>query len=164
MSQADSFQQSFPDDSFSDLNERSALRLLRLGLSQPNRPVDALIERLLAPGGHEWFRKVIQTPTFKTCVGDPVASLVNGRVMLVQLTALKEAAKSLGADRDRENRLIARVAYDLSIAAALAHHGRIITGQKRSELLPVLTDLAEALPEPWADMVIRATEALDRAE
>ena len=164
MSQADSFQQSFPDESFADLNERSALRLLRLGLSQPNRPIDALIERLLAPSGHDWFKKVLQTPTFKTCVGDPTAALVTGRVMLVQLTALKEAAKSLGADRDRENWLIARVAYDLSIAAALAHHRRIITGQKRSELLPVLTDLAEALPEPWAGMVIRATEALVRAE
>lgn len=164
MSQADSFQQSFPDDSFSDLNERSALRLLRLGLSQPNRPVDALIERLLAPGGHDWFRKAVQGPTFKTCIGDPEAALVRGRVMLVQLTALKEAGKSLGADRDRENRLLARTAYDLAIAAALAHHGRIITGQKRSELLPVLTDLSEALPEPWAGMVVRATEALDRAE
>ncbi|MCC6229562.1 MAG: hypothetical protein IT432_10080 [Phycisphaerales bacterium] len=164
MSQADGFQQSFPDDSFADLNERSALRLLRLGLSRPSRPVDALIDRLLSPGGHEWFRKVIQGPTFKTCVGDAFTGLISGRVMLVQLTSLKEAAKSLGADRDRENRLVARVAYDLAIAAALAHHGRIITGQKRSELLPVLTDLADALPEPWADMVVRATDALDRAE
>lgn len=164
MSQGDSFQQSFPDEAFADLNERSALRLLRLGLSQPNRPVDALIDRLLAPGGHDWFRKTLQGPTFRTCVGEPESALVRGRVLLVQLTALKEAAKSLGADRDRENRLIARAAYDLSIAAALAHFGRIITGQRRSELLPVLTDLSEALPEPWSEMVLRATEALDRAE
>lgn len=164
MSQSDSFQQSFPDESFGDLTERSALRLLRLGLSQPHRPVDALIERLMAPGGHDWFRHIIQRAPFKTCVGDAASALVSGRVMLVQLTALKEASKSLGADRDRENRLIARAGYDLAIAAALAHHARIITGQRRSELLPVLTDLAEALPEPWADMVVRATEALDRAE
>jgi hypothetical protein len=80
--------------------------------------------------------------------------------MLNQLIGLKEAAKSQAKDSDRNLRLSARAGYDLAIAAALAHHGRIITGQKRSDLILALTDLSDALPEPWAGLVHKACDTL----
>lgn len=158
---------SFPERDFDDLGEDQARRLLQMGMVRPFRPVDTLIERLGAPGGAEWFRKALDGAPFTTPFAgnaDLALSggypLLSGRVMLNQLIGLKEAAKSQARDNDRDLRLTARAGYDLAIAAALAHHGRIITGQKRSDLMLTLTDLADALPEPWAGLVHKACEAL----
>jgi hypothetical protein len=158
---------SFPERDFGDLGEEQARRLLQMGMVRPFRPVDTLIERLGAPGGHEWFRKSLSAAPFSTPFpGNTDLSLsgghvlLSGRVMLNQLVGLKEAAKSQARAPDRDERLTARAAYDLAIAAALAHHGRVITGQKRSELMLALTDLADALPEPWAGLAHKACEAL----
>lgn len=158
---------SFPERDFGDLGEEQARRLLQMGMVQPFRPVDTLIERLTCSGGHEWFRKVLSDPPFSTpfpgnadlaLVGGH--ALLTGRVMLNQLIGLKEAAKSQARDTDRNVRVAARAGYDLAIAAALAHHGIVITGQKRGELMLALTDLADALPEQWAELIHRACERL----
>jgi len=155
------FTTSFPGRDFTELGDTEARRLLQMGLVQPFRPVDALIDRVLAPGGPEWFRRILAGPPF-TC--DPGLaggqSLLSGRVMLTQLVNLKEASKSQARDSDQNSRLAARAGYDLALAAALVHYGRMITTQRRSELALSLTDLAEALPEPWAGFVRTAVERL----
>lgn len=150
---------SFPGRDFSDIGDEQARKLLRLGMLKTFRPVDALIERLKATDGQEWFRKVTLAAPFTTILGRG-DGLITGRVMLAQLTALKEAGKRQARELDRNMRLIARAAYDLSIAAAIVHYGQVITTQSRTELLDVLSDLAEALPEPWAKLVVDATEKL----
>ncbi len=155
------FTTSFPGRDFTELGDAEARRLLQMGLVQPFRPVDALIDRVLAPGGPEWFRKALLGPPF-TC--DPALAggqaLLTGRVMLTQLVNLKEAGKAQARDVDQNARLAARAGYDLALAAALVHYGRMITTQRRSELALALGDLAEALPEPWAGFVNRAVERL----
>lgn len=157
------FTTSFPaaPRDFADLGDDQARRLLRMGLAQPFRPVDALIDKLLTPGGHEWFRGALAGPPF-TC--DPALAggqaLLSGRVMLTQLVNLKEASKAQARDGDPGSRLAARAGYDLALVAALVHYGRLITSQRKSELAMALGDLAEALPEQWADLVNRAIERL----
>ncbi len=156
---------SFPGRDFADLGEDQAKRLLRMGLAQPFRPVDALIDKLLTPGGPDWFRRALFGPPF-TC--DPALAggqaLLTGRVMLTQLINLKEASKTQARDSDQNARLAARAGYDLALAAALVHYGRMITSQRTSELAMALGDLAEALPEPWAALVHTAIERLGGGE
>lgn len=159
------FSASFPERDFSELGEDMARRLLHMGLVQPYRPIDGLIERLASPGGHDWLRKILQGPPFTTDASLAGGNaLLTGNVMATQLMNLKEAAKKQAYDPDRNMRLAARAAYDLAIASALAHFGRSITGQKRSELMLSLTDLADALPEPWATMVHNAADRLATQE
>lgn len=155
------FTTSFPDRDFGDLGEEQARNLLRMGLVQPFRPVDALIDKLLSPDGHDWFRRALSGPPF-TCDRARAGGqgLISGRVMLTQLVALKEASKAQARDVDPGARLAARAGYDLAIAAALAHYGRMITSQRRAELSMALTDLAEALAEPWAGLVHKGIERL----
>jgi len=152
---------SFPGRDFGDLADAQARRLLQMGLVQPFRPVDALIDKLLTPGGTDWLRRALSGPPF-TC--DPALAggqaLLSGRVMLTQLMNLKEASKSQARDSDQNSRLAARAGYDLALAAALVHYGRLITSQRKSELAMALGDLAEALPEPWAGLVDTAVERL----
>lgn len=158
---------SFPERDFGDLGEDQARRLLQMGMVQPFRPVDTLIERLTASDGHEWFRKALGGAPFTTPFpgnADLALSgghaILSGRVMLNQLIGLKEAAKTQARDSDRNARLAARAGYDLAIGAALAHHGIVITSQKRSELLLALTDLADALPDAWSELFHVACEKL----
>lgn len=157
------FSESFPERDFSQIGEDQARRLLHMGLVQPFRPVDGLIERLTSPGGHEWLRKILVGPPFSSMNDSSLVGghgLLSGQVMMTQLIGLKEASKRQASDPDRNMRMAARAGYDLAIAAALAHYGRVITGQKRTELMMALTDLAEALPEPWTALVHKAADAL----
>jgi hypothetical protein len=155
------FTTSFPGRDFSDLGDDRARRLLQMGLVQAFRPVDTLVDKLLSPGGNEWFRRTLAGPPFTS---DPALaggqSLLTGRVMLTQLVKLKEASKSQARDADQNARLAARAGYDLAIVAALVHYGHMITSQRKSELGMALGDLAEALPEPWAGLVSAAIERL----
>ena len=159
------FTTSFPGRDFDDLGDDQARRLLRMGMVQPFRPVDALIDKLLTPEGPDWLRRALMGPPF-TC--DPAlaggAALLSGRVMLTQLMNLKEVSKAQARDSDQSSRLAARAGYDLAIAAAVVHYGRVITTQRKSEQAMALGDLGEALPQPWAALVAQAVERLGAAD
>lgn len=147
---------SFPEKNFSNLGEDQAKRLLTFGLTKGARPVDSLIDRLLAADGATWLAAALAGPPFETPEQAP--RMLDGTANVAELTAIKERAKAQAANKDKQARLSARAAYDLAIASALANYGKLITTQKRAELVSSLTDLGDALPEPWAGMVYRAVE------
>jgi hypothetical protein len=147
---------SFPGRNFANLGEDQAKRLLTFGFTKGARPVDTLIDRLAAAGGHEWLAEALKGPPFED-EGQP-GKLLDGRASVAELTAIKERAKAQAANKDKQARLSARAAYDFAIASALAFHGKLITTQKRAELMSSLSDLGDALPEPWSGLVYKAVE------
>jgi hypothetical protein len=135
------------------LGHDSLTRLLQLGLRPGSRPVDELLDWLALDEGRAWF---------------VTWSQASGRALLQSpppaLDALREfygeSKKLLARARIKEDRVGALAAYFLANAAALAHHGQLLSSRSRDELVPVLSDLAAALPEPWDDLVERAVERL----
>lgn len=139
-----------------DLHDNAVTRLLELGLAQPRRPVDALIDRLGATDGPAWFDRFLSTgPLAQT--GDPVGALIDGAIQLDQLEAIKGASKALLAGAIAEDdRLAGLAGYFLTIAAGLAHHGSNLSSRSLGDLHPVLMDLASVCPEPWAQLLASA--------
>lgn len=149
---------SLPDvnASFAQLDSSQATRLLKLGISGPKRRVDPLIDRLRSSAGKAWFAGIFKKAPFAT-LADPVDRLAEGRATLDEIVAFKDAAKhavtkATGSDTE----LAGVAAYYMAIAAALAHHGSLISSVNRPELDAVLLDLAEVLPSPWSELASRA--------
>ncbi|MBX3365518.1 MAG: hypothetical protein KF866_12240 [Phycisphaeraceae bacterium] len=131
-------------------------RLLQLGIAGPRRPVDALLDRLGAADGPAWFAQLLQRHPIRQ-IGDPLQTLVHGRVDMTALERLKEASKRLLQDAISENdRLAGLGGYFLSIAAGVEHHGRNISSRPAQELHVVLLDLAAVAPMPWSDLLASA--------
>lgn len=140
-------------------NGPSSHRLLKLGLTEPRRPIDDLIERLSRADGATWFQALCQRPPLSSlnALGSAGEGMIQGRASVAQLTELKEAGKQLLREPGPEARLTGMAAYFLAVGAALANHGALICSRPRAELDPVLLDLATVLPGPWSDMLCRAT-------
>lgn len=142
-----------------ELHPPAVTQLLRVGLSAPRRPLDALVERLERPDGASWFTSALA----RSPVGaseDPATTVLDGGASAPELTAAKERAKTAyGVAADEDGRLVALLGYFLAIAAALVHHGAHITSQPRDGLNEQLADLSTALPAPWGAFVERAALA-----
>ena len=142
------------------LTATDASRLLRLGLHEPVRPIDSLLDRLSHPDGKEWLEKALQESA-ASLFGPPQHCLAEGGVSLSQLHSIKQQSKQLLAERkDASSRLLATIGYFFSIASALAHYNEVITTRPSQELLPVLEDLAAVTPPVWSTMFHRAATAL----
>jgi len=141
-----------------DLEEHAVTRLLELGLAEPRRPVDALIDRLGAADGMAWFTRFLASgPLAET--GDAESAILDGAAQLDQLGAIKERSKELLADAIAEDdRLAGLAGYFLTIAAGLAHHGANLSSRSLADLRPVLLDLASVCPEAWSRLLTRAIE------
>lgn len=139
-----------------DLEEHAVSRLFELGLAEPRRPVDALIDRLGASDGMAWFTRFLASgPLGET--GDADAAILHGAANLDQLGAIKERSKELLADAIAEDdRLAGLAGYFFTIAAGLVHHGSNLSSRSLADLRPVLLDLASACPEPWSGLLTRA--------
>ncbi len=137
----------------------TASKLMRLGFSRPRRPVDDLIDRLRQPDAAAWMDEALRSGPIADD-GAPVALLVEGTATAEDLAVIKERSKTLLHTSGTGSQRLAGVAgYFLSIAAALRHHGVLITARSRDEVDPVLLDLAEAAPAPYGDMLSAATLA-----
>ncbi len=143
----------------SPLALNTASKLMRLGISRSRRPVDDLIDRLREPDAAEWLDTALRSGPIPDD-GAPVALLVEGTATAEDLVSLTERSKALLRTAGAGSQRLPGVAgYFLSIAAALRHHGVLITDRSRDELDPVLLDLAEAAPAPYGDMLSAATLA-----
>jgi hypothetical protein len=139
-----------------DYDGPRSYRLLKLGLTQPRRPIDELIERLSRDDGATWFLGLCQRQPLNL-FGLANEALPGGRASVAQLTELKETGKRMLRESGTDSRLIGMATYFLAVAAALANHGALICSRTREELDPVLLDLATVLPGQWSEMLGRAT-------
>ncbi len=134
----------------------SASRLLRLGLTEQDRPVDELIRRLEEPDGAAWLPRTLAA---HAGLGDraQIETFIAPGADLNRLHQLKESGKkSLARHASGDARLAAIALYFLSVAAALRHHQSLICSRPRDEVTAVLLDLAAATAEPWSTMLSEA--------
>lgn len=131
-------------------------RLLRLGMTEPSRPVDELIARLRRPDGGEWLeRSLAASPVCR--LGPAKTVLIDAGLTLEQFIGIKEDSKRLlSGARDADTRLRAMLGYFFAVAGALIHARRRICSKGRDELDPILLDLAEVAPEPWSGWLASA--------
>lgn len=146
------------------LGQQQAARLLKMGISGPRRSVDDLITRLEAPDSEFFFRSLMRTGLLttipRTAAGAGADALCKPGLTIEQLTEVKDQSKNQAAtSKSRDDYLAGVAAYYLSIAAALAHHGRLISATNRREMNDALLDLAASVPEPWADLLAQGALA-----
>ena len=143
------------------LTEVGVTRLLQVGLNKPRRPVNDLVDRLLEPDGAQWLSRILHTGPIATH-GLPKELLCDGHATMDQLMAIKGESKELlqgsgGREaRGGADRAAALMGYMLAVAAALLHHGQMISSRPRSELDAVLLELADVTPGEWAGLLRRA--------
>ena len=147
------------DGRLDSLSALEASRLLPLGLSQPAGPVADLIDRLTEADGEEWLRHALERGPIGDASCEAVA-LANGRADVSVLEAVKDRAKRMMSQAaTRQEMLSATLAYFLSIAAGLAHHGVLMTSQSRDAVDQALVDLSDAMPDPWSLLLQTAAMA-----
>ncbi len=132
-----------------EISPEQASVFLHLGLGGSRRPVDELIDRLRASDGAAWLDDALASGPLRG-EGSPADVLIGGRSSLEQLIRFKERSKlMIRAAADRQSRLAGIAGYLFSVAAALRHHGALITDRDRREVDAVLLDLAEAAPDSF---------------
>jgi hypothetical protein len=147
---------SFISADTTSLDSPSVQQLLRVGLSEPRRPIDSLTERLDQADGAAWLGSALErSPIGK--IGDPKAVIIYGDASVDDLMMIKENSKrgyAEAQDEDQRHRVL--LAYFLAVAAALVHHERLITSQPRESVNEMLTDLGGSLPGQWAAITEQA--------
>ncbi|HVR74254.1 MAG TPA: hypothetical protein VMT52_07980 [Planctomycetota bacterium] len=136
-------------------------RLLRLGLSGEREPVDELISRLDAPDGRAWLEAVVDRGPLALEPSRPLADLLaEGKAPLEVMLLLKKRANALlGRLEPKEDFLCGIAGYFFTVAAALVHHGTMISSQDEERLEAVFRKLSHSVPEPWKSLLRRALEA-----
>lgn len=138
--------------------------LLKIGIAQKQRPVDRLLDRLVAVDGGEWFEAAVSEEPFRTVFADP-AAVCTGPVEQLELRQLKSKGKRMcGPDRGPEDRLRGTLAYMTSVAAGLVHHDAYLSSQPPETIAPVLTDLSGAVSGAWSDLFANAGKAASNLE
>ncbi len=133
-------------------------RLLKLG--QSPRPVDALIDRLSASDGHTWLGTNLERAFGAKC-GPVTEKLTDPSTPVDELVMLKDLSKQHGRREGDDAGLTAMAAYFLSVAAAVAHHGVLISSRSQTELTSVLEDLAVVVEPPFRELLLKAVRAPD---
>lgn len=146
-----------PEGVTSWLADNQAAHLLDLAHGGGVRPIDAVLDRLTGPGGQAWLSDALQR-----LGGDVRTRLVDGGPV-ESFAALKEQAKVLG-NRGCESALAGRLGYFLTIAAALAHHNRLISSRSGGDIQPILVELGPHLDPELEAVVARAVQALADSE
>lgn len=144
------------DKKFGDLSGDRATKMLRLGVVGPRRGVDDIIDRLRTPDGWEWWNGCM-SELGEGSATDAADRLVKGSATIEFLLQAKELHKRLmAAGNPTPKRLASMAAYYACLAAAVVHHGRLISGQPVEQLSDALADLAASTPEPWSDLIGKA--------
>jgi hypothetical protein len=139
-----------------EIDPTTASRLLALGRKGGSDQVEAVIRRMMEPDGRRWFASIFASGAIDV-PGDPESFFLRAQAPLPALVRVKEACKELYTKAPgEEEKLLATIGYFLAVAAALVHHGVSISSRPRSEVDPILLDLACALPEPWVDLLAEA--------
>jgi len=126
-----------------------------MGLVGKHRPLDDLVDRIGQPDGRAWLQTALRR--HEKSLPTSMQSLLDGAAPLAQMQRAKELSKSMIAGAEnRELSLAALSVYCLAVAAALVHHGRLISSQSRDEWDILFVDLADVMPVPWRDLLMQA--------
>jgi len=137
------------------LQKQTAVTMLSMGLVGKHRPLDDLIDRISRPDGQVWLQSLLRQ--YDRTMPMSMQSMLDGSASLDQLKRTKDISKSLIADSaTREMALGALAVYCLTVAAALVHHGQLISTQPREEWDTLFVDLADVMPVPWRDLLMQA--------
>lgn len=154
-----STQPSPSDREFSNLGDALAGSLLHLALSE-STPVEELVTQLADGKGESWFNARVEA-RLGLPLESPEAGLIEGTSSVDELSALKALCEeSFDKAKDSQERAAATLSYCLVIAAALIHHGTIITSRNRLELEAVFKELAPVTPLPWREVFARAAQVV----
>lgn len=138
-----------------------AARLLSLGIRGPARPVDRLVDRLRSVDRQKWVEGVLLEIERAVQPGARDLLLTGRHVTdapLEVLRRIKDRCKKQAARAEPgKEPLEPMLGYFFAVAAALTHHQTLISSVARSEIDSVLLDLACELPDPWVDLLCRAT-------
>lgn len=142
-----------------DLPSAATRRLLAMSLTEPDRPIDLVLERLAGPRAGALIADAESlVPTLKP---ERVrAALLEGEGGLERLHAIKSAAKlAMSNAQTDDDAATAALLYFLTLAAALAHERRFISGQAKTEIMSALESLGWTLQGPYAHLVQAAQRA-----
>ena len=146
---------------YQEIDHSRANRLLGVGLGGDPRPVDELIGYLSSGIAAKWLEFALDHGPMKE-IGPAREYLLDGRATADQMRLAKNQSKRLlKKATTSQERLAAMAGYFISIAASLAHHRVVSSDRPYADIRNVLIDLATALPEPWSDMLGRATIVLE---
>jgi hypothetical protein len=146
-------------------SREAASRLLSIGLAAERRPVEALIDALEDGEPDVVLRRLLAQVKVQGPSGPiDIARVVLGDAPSVaDLKLIKEAGKKSasepGASGTSPVRLAGLAAYFLALAAALARHGKLISGQTRDQVDEALLELGSALADPWRGLILAAVRA-----
>ncbi len=131
-------------------------RVVRLDKRGTRRGVDDVIDRLRTPDGWRWWESAVRTFVPEPATDSATLAGLD-RAPLEQLRSAKERAKgAFSGPGHGDERAGAIACYYAVIAAALVHHGELITRQKRAPLNEAFLDLGASTPEPWSGLFKRA--------
>jgi hypothetical protein len=140
-----------------ELSAAEAAQVLSLGLAGPRRPVDELLERLREPDGVAWLERAMQHEPELHRAADATAA--DRPIPLDRLNDIKERSKERIAGAATVDEAMRGLAvYCTCVAAALAHHGTLISSQPREQWDLLLIDLTEGMPSPWRELLRAATD------
>ncbi len=141
-----------------DSRQTAATRLLESAATASDSPVERLLDRLCEDDGDRWFDSALQAGP--ACGAGPADRLLTSPgPSLEALKLIKQKSKLIHQQAtDEETRLPARLTYFLVQAAALAHHGVLISSLDRKRVISILTDLAEVVPPQWRALLDRAVK------
>lgn len=143
-----------------DLDPGTMTGLLKIGIVDRQRPVDRLLDRLVAVDGGEWFAGVLLEAPFNDVFAE-ASVLCGGPVEHVELESLKSKGKRLSTpDKSPEDRLRGTLAYMMSVAAGLVHRESLMSSQPVDVLEPVLQDLSGAVGGEWSSLFMNAANKI----
>jgi len=143
-----------------DLSSEVTTRFLKMGLDGPKKPIDSLLQRLRDTSDPNFFTTLLEQSTKKSAA-ELETILASGAGDLDTILGFKNQSVELFRRyKDLQSHLGATAIYFTSIAAALTHHGKVITSQSESDLEVALLDMAATLESPWADLLIGAVEQM----
>lgn len=142
-----------------EISTEQASRLLRIGLTNPARPVDALLERLAQPDGATWLTATLVSGP-AAAFGSPEELLAGGKATLDQLRAIKQAGTKQALGEAYGAHWPAMICYFFAVGAGLAHFGVNLSSRPPEDLEAVFLDLAAVTPPAWSELFVRAATAL----
>ena len=142
-----------------ELEHKTARQLLALCEAKSGAPANRLMKRLSDSGGQDWAKRALTS--FSTDGDtDGLAILLSGNGGIPSAESLKRFGKQgIKEAMSESSEAQAVLCYLTAVAAALVHHGKLISSRKPSILAELFIDLAEALEPPLARIFNRAIEA-----